>query len=723
MDIITKIAGELGIRPQQVGTVARLLDEGNTIPFLARYRKEMTGELDEEQLRRIEERLDYLRNLEKRQEEVLRLIEEQGKLTGELAAAVRAATKLQEVEDLYRPYRPKKRTRATIAREKGLQPLADLILAQETVSGAPEDYAAVYVDPERGVATAAEALAGAADIAAEQIAEEARFRAALRQLAWEEAVVTADARGETPHPVFRMYANYREPLRKIPPHRILAINRGEREEALAADLAVDHEQMVARLQRMVVNRPASIFTGLLLDAVADGYHRLLWPSLVREIRAELTERAEAQAIKIFAVNLRHLLLQPPVRDYRVMGIDPGFRTGCKAAVIDETGKLLATVTIYPHPPQHRKDEALADLARLVAEHRVNLIAIGNGTASRETEALVAELIHARGGALAYTIVSEAGASVYSASPLAREEFPDLDVSMRGAVSIARRLLDPLAELVKIDPKSIGVGQYQHDVNQRQLGGSLGDVVESCVNYVGVDLNTASPALLQYVAGLQPAVARNIVTHREANGRFRRRAELHAIKRLGEATFTQAAGFLRIPDGEDPLDATSVHPETYGVAREILSRVGGDPEDLRTNEGRTRTAARLKALEPDKLAVELGVGLPTLRDILAALSKPGRDPREDTPKPIFRTDVLSLEDLRPGMILPGTVRNVTDFGAFVDIGVKQDGLVHLSELADRFVRHPTEVAAVGDQVNVRVLGVDLERQRISLSMKSPGSDCT
>ena len=365
----------------------------------------------------------------------------------------------------------------------------------------------------------------------------------------------------------------------------------------------------------------------------------------------------------------------------------------------------------------------ADLARLVAEHRVNLIAIGNGTASRETEALVAELIHARGGALAYTIVSEAGASVYSASPLAREEFPDLDVSMRGAVSIARRLLDPLAELVKIDPKSIGVGQYQHDVNQRQLGGSLGDVVESCVNYVGVDLNTASPALLQYVAGLQPAVARNIVTHREANGRFRRRAELHAIKRLGEATFTQAAGFLRIPDGEDPLDATSVHPETYGVAREILSRVGGDPEDLRTNEGRTRTAARLKALEPDKLAVELGVGLPTLRDILAALSKPGRDPREDTPKPIFRTDVLSLEDLRPGMILPGTVRNVTDFGAFVDIGVKQDGLVHLSELADRFVRHPTEVAAVGDQVNVRVLGVDLERQRISLSMKSPGSDCT
>ncbi|MGE5529460.1 MAG: Tex family protein [Patescibacteria group bacterium] len=718
MDITAVIAAELHLRPAQVQTVAELLDAGNTIPFLARYRKEMTGELDEEQLRQVEARLNYLRNLVARQEEVIRLIDEQGRLTEELAASIRAAVKLQEVEDLYRPYRPKKRTRAMIAREKGLAPLAELMLAQEAESGALEDYALPYVDPAKGVADAAEALAGAMDIVAEQIADDPRYRAELRRLAWEEGALAAKSVSEIPHPVYRMYADYREPLRRIPPHRILAANRGEKEEALRVEVEVDQGSLAARLRGMVRKNPRCVFASLLEKAADDALARLLWPSLAREIRGELTARAEEHAIRIFAVNLRHLLLQPPVRGRRVMGIDPGYRTGCKVAVIDETGTLLAVETIYPHPPQQKREEALVALARLVDEHRVDLVAIGNGTASRETEALAAELIARRGGGLAYTIVSEAGASVYSASAAAREEFPALDVSMRGAVSIARRLQDPLAELVKIDPQSIGVGQYQHDVDQKELGASLGRVVESCVNYVGVDLNTASPALLGYVAGLQPAVARNIVAHREANGRFRRRADLRLVKRMGEKAFTQAAGFLRIPDGDDPLDATAVHPESYGAARALLARMGCAPEDLRSNEGRSRTAARLEAVDAAACAGELGVGVPTLRDIIASLTRPGRDPREDEPRPVFRTDVLSLEDLRPGMILPGTVRNVVDFGVFVDIGVKQDGLVHLSELAERYIKHPTEVASIGDQVEVRVLGVDLERRRISLSMRPP-----
>lgn len=716
MDITAIIASELHLRPAQVQTVAELLDAGNTIPFLARYRKEATGELDEEQLRRVEARLHYLRNLAARQEEVIRLIDEQGRLTEELAASIRAATKLQEVEDLYRPYRPKKRTRAMIAREKGLEPLAALIMAQEAEAGAPEDYAVPFVDPEKGVADVGQALAGARDIIAEAVADDPRYRAEMRRLIWAEGTLAAAATSEIPHPVYRIYADYREPLKRIPPHRVLAVNRGEKEDALRVEVAADHDRLIARLRAMVVTNPRCIFVPILAEAVADGFERLLWPSLVREIRSELTARAEEHAIRIFAVNLRHLLLQPPVRARRVMGIDPGYRTGCKVAVVDETGKLLATAAIHPHPPQNEKDEALDTLARLVDEHGVNLIAIGNGTASRETEALVAELIESRGGGLAYTIVSEGGASVYSASPLAREEFPDLDVSMRGAISIARRLQDPLAELVKIDPKSIGVGQYQHDVDQKELGSALGGVVESCVNHVGVDLNTASPALLGYVAGLQPAVARNIVAHRETHGRFRRRADLRLVKRLGEATFTQAAGFLRIPDGDDPLDATAVHPESYAAARELLARVGCAPEDLRTNEGRARVAERLKTVDAAVLAGELGVGLPTLRDIIAALTRPGRDPREDEPGPIFRTDVLSLEDLRPGMVLRGTVRNVVDFGAFVDIGVKQDGLVHISQLSEDYVRHPTEVVAVGDQVEVTVLEVDRERKRIALAMK-------
>lgn len=717
MDMYAVIAAELGLKPTQVANVAQLLDQGNTIPFLARYRKEATGELDEEQLRGVEERLAYLRSLTARQEEVIRLIEAQGRLTEELAAAIRDTTKLRQVEDLYRPFRPKRRTRAAIARGKGLGPLAELISTQETVSGDPLTVAAAYIDPDKEVHTAEEALAGAVDIIAEVIADDARCRDDLRRLAWNEAVVSVGARADTPHPVYQMYADYQEPVRSIPPHRILAINRGEKEEALFVNIKLDRERALARLEKLIVSNKSSIFSAYLVQAIVGGFDRLLWPSLTREIRNELTERAEEQAIKIFTVNLRHLLLQSPVKDCRVMGIDPGYRTGCKAAVVDETGKLLATATIYPHAPQNRRQEALAVLAGLVGEHGINLIAIGNGTASRETEALVAELIQGQGGALAYTIVSEAGASVYSASPLAREEFPGLDVSMRGAVSIARRVQDPLAELVKIEPKAIGVGQYQHDVDQKQLGASLGKVVESCVNYVGVDLNTASPALLQYVAGLQPSVAKNIVAHREGKGKFKRRSELRLVKRLGEVAFTQAAGFLRIQDGENPLDATSVHPESYGVAQALLDHVGCNPEELRTNSGRKKIAALLSSVAPDALSEALGVGVPTLRDIIGALSKPGRDPREDAPKPVFRTDVLSMEDLHPGMVLSGTVRNVVDFGAFVDIGVKQDGLIHISELSDSYVKHPTEVVAVGDQVEVRVLSVDLDRNRIALSMRS------
>ena len=716
MEITNIIAKELGIRPGQVGTVAKLLDAGNTIPFLARYRKEMTGELDEEQLRQIEERLGYLRNLMTRQEEVIRLIGEQGKLTDELGSAVRSATKLQEVEDLYRPFKPKKRTRASIAKERGLQPLADLIRQQNTLSGHPEDFAQAYIDPVREIHSAADALAGASDIIAEEISDDPRLRGIMRKLFWEQGVMVSAAKGELADQTYRMYAEYREAVHKIPAHRLLALNRGENENQLAVDLHVEAAQFSSRLCALVMRNNASIFTPILAAAILDGFQRLLKPSLIREVRTELTARAHEQAIRIFALNLRPLLLQSPVRDHRVMGIDPGYRTGCKIAAVDETGKLLATATVYPHPPWNKKEEALALMERLIEEHRVDLIVTGNGTASRETEALIVELTRRKGSGLSYTIVSEAGASVYSASPLAREELPDLDVTIRGAVSIARRIQDPLAELVKIDPKSIGVGQYQHDVDQRKLGTSLEDVVESCVNYVGVDLNTASAQLLQYVAGLQTSVAKNIVAYRESAGKFRRRDQLRSVRRLGEVVFTQAAGFLRIPDGDDPLDATSVHPESYPIARALLTRLGFDPEDLRQNEGLHRIEALLQEVDPQGLALELGVGLPTLNDMIEALVKPGRDPRDDEPKPIFRTDVLSLTDLRPGMIIPGTVRNVVDFGAFVDIGVKQDGLVHISELSARFVKHPSEVVTVGQQVEARVVSVDFDRQRIALSLR-------
>lgn len=721
MEIISTIANELGIKEWQVESTVKMLDEGNTLPFIARYRKEATGELDEEQLRLLSERLTYLRNLAARQEEVIKIIDEQGKLTPELEKAIREATVLQEVEDLYRPYKQKRKTRASVAKERGLEPLADIIWNQEDIDLPVSELAAQYVDPEKGVATAEEALEGAKDIIAERISDDPVIRRSIRELIIQEGRLCSTGKEEMP-PVFAMYQQYEEPVQKLPPHRVLALNRGERQEALKVEIEVSLDRILGQLRAMVVRNEQSIFTQLLDETIADGFKRLLGPAVEREIRSMLTENAEEHAIKLFALNLRNLLLQSPVKGLTVMGIDPGYRTGCKVAVVDETGKLLDTVTIYPHQPQEKREEALDILQKLSQKHNVDLIAIGNGTASRETEALAAELIknynqsNKGKGKLAYTIVSEAGASVYSASPLAREEFPELDVSMRGAVSIARRIQDPMAELVKIDPKSIGVGLYQHDVDQNRLSDALAGVVESCVNYVGVDLNTASPALLRYVAGLQPSVSKNIVAYREANGKFRRRAELLNVKRLGQTAYTQAAGFLRIADGDDPLDNTSVHPESYEVARQILAKVKYKPEDLNDKSKAADLRKALETLNPESLAAELNAGVPTVRDIIEALGKPGRDPREDLPKPIFRTDVLSIEDLQPGMMLEGTVRNVVDFGAFVDIGVKVDGLVHISEMSERYIKHPTEVVAVGDNVKVRVIGVDLERKRISLSMK-------
>ncbi len=722
MDLIKIIAAELKVALRQVTNTVQLLDDGNTIPFIARYRKEMTGELDEEQLRKIEERLHYLRNLETRKAEVLHSLEEQGKLTSELAAAVGAATKLQEVEDLYRPFKQKKRTRAMIAKERGLEPLADLIWGQQVETGVIAELVQPFIRPDLGVEDLETALAGAKDIIAEKIADDPDYRKVLRALIWDQALIASEAKTKSEAAAdeldeFKMYAQYAEPLKKIPPHRVLALNRGESKEALKVGLDLTHASAVAQLLRMIVRNPKSIFTSELEASVADGYKRLLFPSLERELRAQITETSEEHAIKVFGLNLRNLILQAPVQNTRVMGIDPGYRTGCKAAVVDETGKLLNTVTIYPHPPHNKQEEALSKLTKLIEDHQVNLITIGNGTASRETETLVAALIHRLGSRqTAYCIVSEAGASVYSASKLAKEEFPELDVSMRGAVSIARRIQDPLAELVKIDPKSIGVGLYQHDVNQKQLTEALGGVVESCVNYVGVDLNTASASLLQYVAGLQPAVAKNIVAFREENGKFKNRGQLKKVKRLGEQAFVQAAGFLKIGAGEEPLDTTWVHPESYEAARKLLAKIGFAPNDIQDKERLVLLRLKLNTLNLDQMASELEIGKPTLKDIIDSLSKPGRDPREDLPKPIFRTDVLSMEDLRPGMVLTGTVRNVVDFGAFVDIGVKQDGLVHISQLSDKYVKNPTDVVAVGDIVEVRVLEIDLPRKRIALTMK-------
>ena len=707
------IAKELGLKITQVKEAVNLLDGGNTIPFIARYRKEATGELDENVLRDIVERLDYLRRLEQRKTEVVRLINEQGKLTEELSAQITAATVLQDIEDLYRPYKQKRRTRATIAKEKGLEPLAVWLLAQYT-RGDLQAEAEKYINAELDVNSTEEALAGAMDIIAETIADDAALRKRIREetMRIADVVAAAVAKKAKERSPFEMYYDYREPVRRIPSHRILALNRGEKEEFLTVKIEAPLETIHRIIELRYVKTGQS--AALVQKAALDAYKRLIEPSIERELRAELSDRAEEQAIKVFAANLRQLLLQPPVRGKMVLGLDPGFRTGCKWAVVDETGKLLKVGVIYPHPPQNKRAEAKAILREAIAEFDANIIAIGNGTASRESEEVVAEMIREDGISTEFILVSEAGASVYSASKIAGEEFPEFDLSLRSAVSIARRLQDPLAELVKIEPKAVGVGQYQHDVQPKRLEESLHGVVESCVNVVGVDLNTASASLLQYVAGLKPVVAKNIVAWRDEHGKFSRRDQLKKIARLGAQTYIQCAGFIRLPDGVNPLENTPVHPESYQLAEDILKKIGHTSVDLRDHLAEVHK--KLARLDPKEVADEFGAGIPTVRDILDALQRPGRDPREDLPRPLLRRDVTHMEDLGEGMVLEGTVRNVVDFGAFVDIGVKHDGLVHISQLTDKFIKHPMEAVAVGDIVKVRVIGIDKVRDRVSLSMR-------
>ena len=711
--ILKQIASELQIAAGRVKTTVGLLDEGNTIPFIARYRKEMTGELDENQLRDIEERLTYLRNLEDRKLEVIRLIDEQGKLTAELRAAIEQAVKLQEVEDLYRPYRQKRKTRASVAKEKGLEPLA-LWIQTQPKQGDLLAEAGKYVSEEKGVQTAEEAVQGAMDILAEQIADDAKIRAWVRRHTFEQGILRTEAKDAEQESVYEMYYSYQEPVRKLPPHRILAINRGEREEVLKVALDVPVERIHEYIAKQVIKGP-SIVRDTLSAVIEDAYKRLIASSIEREVRNEMTEKAEEKAIEVFAENLRNLLLQPPVKGKVVLGVDPAYRTGCKLAVVDDTGKMLEIAVTYPTPPNNKIAEAKATFKRLIDAYRVELIVIGNGTASRETEQFVAELIgEIKERKLQYLIVNEAGASVYSASKLAQTEFPDLDVAERSAISIARRLQDPLAELVKIEPKAIGVGQYQHDVTQTRLEESLKFVVESAVNHVGVDVNTASPSLLSYVSGVNSTLAKNIVKYRDDNGKFTSRAQLQKVPRLGAKAFEQCVGFLRIAGGSNPLDNTPIHPESYDVVDKLFRELKLELSQL----GSSELKAMLQSLEPEELAPKLGVGVPTLRDILDSLQRPGRDPREELPAPIFRTDVLQIEDLKPGMELQGTVRNVIDFGAFVDIGIKNDGLVHISQLSNSYVKHPMDVVSVGDVVTVWVLNVDLKKGRVGLTMKKP-----
>ena len=715
-DIALHIARELGVRPNQVEATISLLDDSNTVPFIARYRKEVTGELDEEKIRTIEERTTYLRNLVKRQGEILSSITDQGKLTPELEAAITATTKLQDLEDLYLPYRPKKRTRAMIAREKGLEPLADLIMAQELASGDPLELAAQYINEEKEVITAEVALAGAMDIIAETVCERADIRAAIRKHLWMNAeLVTELAVPESEAKEVLTYKEYREPVKRMPSHRILAVNRGEDKELLKVTLATHHDDNISRIAGMVIVRP-SIFSETITQAIADGYKRLLFPALEREIRNLLTENAEKQAIKVFGLNLRQLLLQQPLAGHTVMGLDPGYRTGCKMAVVSPTGAVLETSTLYITMSEGQKQKATDTVLAAIKNHGITLISIGNGTASYETEEFAAALINQHALPVHYLITNEAGASVYSASKLAKEELPDLDVAIRGAVSIARRVQDPLAELVKIDPKSIGVGQYQHDVNQKELSGTLTTVVESAVNHVGVELNTASPALLQHVAGVSASIAKNIVAFRDSNGTFRNRRQLLKVPRLGPAAFTQCAGFLRLASGDNPLDNTPVHPESYPLAQAILEKLGFSLSDL-ANKDHLKTI-QAKALQADsaKLAADLAAGEPTVRDILGALAKPGRDPREDLPAPMTRKNVVKLSDIKPGTVVKGTVHNVIDFGVFVDIGIKVNGLIHRSELSSKPFRHPLDIVSVGDIIDVLVISVDEERGRIGLSLK-------
>ena len=713
MTIIEQLARELNRPAEHIENVVRLLDEGNTIPFIARYRKELHGSMDDTALRTLEERLAYLRNLTERKESVKASIAEQEKLTDELAAAIDAAQTLAEVEDLYRPYKPKRRTRATVAKEKGLEPLAALLFAQERDCPRPEEAAADYLSAEKGVETVADALQGANDIVAEWISDDAAIRRSLRELLEKRGTLRSLAATEEDS-VYRLYYDFEQPLSRLQGHQILAINRGEKEKMLSATVLLDRELALPLLRRAVV-KPGSAAMEFVKAAAEDAYDRLIYPSLEREMRAALTDKASEGAIKMFALNLKPLLMQPPVKGHVTMGLDPGYAHGCKVAVIDATGKVLDTTVVYPTYGERQKNEAITKLAQLVKKHGVEHIAIGNGTASRETEQMTVELIHRVGGGLSYMIVSEAGASVYSASKLAAEEFPQFDVNLRSAVSIARRLQDPLAELVKIDPKAIGVGQYQHDMPQKRLDEALCGVVEDCVNAVGVDLNTASASLLGYVSGLNGTTAKNIVAYREANGAFPDRKRLLKVPKLGPKAYEQCAGFLRVPESKNVLDNTGVHPESYGAAEKLLALCGCGDEDVRRGavDGLMR---KVQAMGEAKIAEEIGVGVPTLRDVVKELMKPGRDLRSDLPAPILRTDVLDMKDLKPGMVLTGTVRNVIDFGVFVDIGVHQDGLVHISQVCSRFIKHPSEVVAVGDIVKVLVLDVDEKKHRISLSMK-------
>lgn len=758
MNIIGMIAGEFKLKESQVADTVALIDEGNTIPFIARYRKEVTGGLSDEVLRDIDERLTYLRNLQERKDEVIRLIDEQGKLNDELRAQIDEAEVLQRVEDLYKPYKKKKATRASKAKEKGLEPLALIFREQQDDAGSPEELAAPFIDHEKGVETVEDAISGACDIIAEMISDDPDITAAVRERTYETAAIKTEAVDAEEKTVYDMYYEYREAVRSIPNHRILAINRGEKEKKLKVKISADAEKMEALIGEHVIIDEGSPFTELLRDTITDAYKRLMAPSAEREIRSMLTERAEAEAVKVFAKNTEKLLMVPPVKGARIISIDPGYRTGCKVAVINETGKLLAYTTVFPTEPKKDIKGTEAVLGKLADKFKINTIVIGNGTASRETEEVVADFIRKSGRDIHYTIVNEAGASVYSASKLATEEYPDLDVTVRGAMSLGRRLQDPLAELVKIPTKSIGVGQYQHDINQGLLESALDNVVEDCVNRVGVELNTASPSLLAHVAGINMGIARNIVAYREEKGAFKKRSELKNVSKLGEKTFNQCAGFIRVSGGDEPLDATSVHPESYKAAEAMLAKLGMDKEDLRKGgipdiddriwavygeeekpEGgkagktRAKSLADLKALSQKasekekkpkrnmkkavaKMAADLDIGVPTLSDIISEMKKPGRDPREDAPPVVFRNDVRSFDDLEVGMELEGTVRNVVDFGAFVDIGVKNDGLVHISQLSSKFVKHPMDVVSVGDTVKVKIITIDRDKQKIGLTMK-------
>ena len=724
--IIKTIAEELTIKPTQVEATIKLIDEGNTIPFIARYRKEVTGGLSDEILRDLADRLNYLRNLEQRKQEVINSIEEQGKLTDEILQNVAIAKTLAEVEDIYRPYKQKKKTRATVAKAKGLEPLADIIIAQEEkqdIHKIAEEY--INIDKlsdedkknkDKVVANAEDAIQGALDIIAENISDNAKYRKEIKRLCYREGLIVTKATKEEEKTNYEMYYDFNETIKTLPSHRILAINRGEKEEAIKVKIEKPEEKILGYIERDVLKKEETQFTGMLKETILDSFKRLIEPSIEREIRSDLTEKAEEKAIKVFGQNSKQLLLGAPIKGKTVMGFDPAYRTGCKIAVIDETGKVLDYTTVYPTEPQNDVIGAKKELLKLIEKDKIDMIAIGNGTASRESEMFVADMLKDTPRDVSYVIVSEAGASVYSASKLATEEYPDINVSIRGAISIARRLQDPLAELVKIDPKAIGVGQYQHDVNQKRLAESLTGVVEDSVNKVGVDVNTATPSLLSYVSGINSTIAKNIVKYRDENGKLKNRKQLLKVPKLGKVAFEQCAGFLRIMDGDNPLEITAVHPESYEVTEKLLKSIGFDKEDLRNKEKLTDLRQKLKSINVAKTSTELGVGEMTLTDIIAELMKPGRDPRDEMPKPILRQDVLKLEDLKEDMILTGTVRNVIDFGAFVDIGVKYDGLVHISEMSDKYIKNPSDVVSVGDIVKVRVIKIDMERKKVGLSMK-------